>query len=181
MKLIIGLGNPGAKYASTRHNAGFLAIDHYLKDKQPIACPSKFKAEIAELHLEEGGKTLFVKPQTFMNESGQAVLDISQFYKVPPAGLLVIHDDTDLPLGRIKVASDSSDAGHNGVKDIFARLGTQALRRIRIGVETRESRSDLPTDAFVLQNFTAEELTKLNQEILPQVDDEINSFLANGQ
>jgi peptidyl-tRNA hydrolase, PTH1 family len=185
MKIVIGLGNPGAKFNQTRHNAGFLALDHYLKDKQPIACPSKFRAEVCELHYKNSGgrtKVLFVKPQTFMNDSGQAVQEVTQFYKADPAkDLLIIHDDTDLPLGRVKVATDSSAAGHNGIKDIFKRFGTQAIRRIRIGVESRSSRSDLPTDAFVLQNFSDDELKKLISEILPGVDQEINSFLDNGQ
>ena len=177
MKLIVGLGNPGKKYELTRHNAGFLAIDHFLKDKSPIACQSKFQVEICELHFGST-KVYFVKPQTFMNNSGRAILDLVQFYKVDAdKDVLVIHDEADLPLGTIRLADNSSAAGHNGVKSIFETLGTQNIHRIRIGVETRASRNDLPTDAFVLQNFTADELETLNKNMLPEVDRYIRSFV----
>jgi peptidyl-tRNA hydrolase, PTH1 family len=177
MKLIIGLGNPGNKYERTRHNAGFLAIDHYLKDKQPISCQSKFQAQICELHFGET-KVLFIKPQTFMNNSGQAAQEICQFYKVDPnQDVLIIHDEIDLPFGSIRAATDSSPAGHNGVKDVFEKLGTQSIRRIRLGVESRESRHDLPTDVFVLQNFTDDEWEKFVEEVLPQTNDLIDKFI----
>lgn len=189
MKLIIGLGNPGDKYKLTRHNAGFLAVDYYLKDKSPIACQSKFKAEICELHYEKTSdgdtannngrtKVYFVKPKTFMNLSGEAVQEIAQFYKVNPASdILIIHDDVDLPLGTIRVATDSSAGGHNGVQNIFDLLGTKEIRRVRIGVEARESRNDIPTDTFVLHPFTEDELKQLTEEVLPKVSTEIDSFI----
>lgn len=180
MKLIIGLGNPGNNYQTTRHNAGFLAIDHYLKDKAPISCQSKFKAEICELHYEGATKIFFVKPQTFMNLSGEAVQEIAHFYKIDPAtDILIIHDDVDLPLGTIRVATDSSAGGHNGVQDIIDRLGTKTIRRIRIGVEARESRNEMPTDAFVLQPFDKDELKLLTEEVLSKVGTEIDSFIIN--
>jgi PTH1 family peptidyl-tRNA hydrolase len=177
VKLIIGLGNPEKKYESTRHNAGFLAIDYHLKDLRTISCQGKFQAQICELHFGRE-KVFFVKPQTYMNNSGEAVRKISDFYKVSfAADLLVIHDDTDLPLGTIRATSGSSSAGHNGVRDIIEKLGTQEFHRIRIGVETRDNKQLPPTDAFVLQNFTGEELVRLQDEILPRVSAEIDKFI----
>ncbi len=177
MKLIIGLGNPGRQYERTRHNAGFLAVDYYLKDKNPIACQSKFAAEICELHFGET-KVFFIKPQSFMNKSGEVVRDIAQFYKVDLAqDVLIVHDDKDLPLGTIREAGNSSAAGHNGVQNIIDVLGTQEFHRIRIGVESREPGSPIATDDFVLQNFTDEELEILNKEVLSKVDKLIDAFI----
>lgn len=177
VKIIVGLGNPGDRYALTRHNAGFLAIDEFLKNTPSIECQSKFKSQICELHFG-AVKTFFVKPQTFMNDSGQAVREIVQFYKLDPRkDLLILHDDSDLPLGKTRTATDSSSAGHNGVQDIIDELGTQEFRRIRIGVESRQSRNDLPTDEFVLRPFSSEELQKLKTEVLPEVSKQIQEFI----
>lgn len=178
MKLIVGLGNPGSKYARTRHNAGFLAVDFYLKDKDPIACQSKFKAEMCELHFGSE-KVYFIKPQAFMNLSGEVLRDIIQFYKVDlRKDVLVIHDEKDLPLGTLRSTDNSSSAGHNGVQNIIDQLSTQNFHRLRIGVETRESGSPIATDDFVLQNFTDEELAKLEKDILPQAVQNIHDFIA---
>jgi PTH1 family peptidyl-tRNA hydrolase len=179
MKLIVGLGNPGEKYKQTRHNAGFLALDFLLKDDGFMkAQPSReFKSE---MYTWANGdeKVIFLKPQTYMNDSGQALKTICNFYKMDlPKDLLVVHDDTDLPFGEIRTTDSSSSAGHNGVQSIIDNLGTQNFHRIRIGVETRRSRDDLPTDAFVLQNFSDQEIKKLREEILPEVEKKIKSFL----
>lgn len=181
MKLVFGLGNPGKKYERTRHNAGFLAIDHYLKDKDPIACQSKFTAEICELHYKNGGanKILFIKPQAFMNKSGEVIQEIVQFYKVNPAkDILIIHDDKDLPLGTIKTTDNSSAAGHNGVQDIIDQLVTQNFHRIRIGLETREPGSPIATDDFVLQNFSDTEWSKFSLKILPKISAGLDRFIS---
>lgn len=177
MKIIVGLGNPGKQYEQTRHNAGFLAIDYFLQHKETIACQSKFEAQICEYH-EAAQKIFLVKPQTFMNNSGEAVSEIVNFYKIDPKkDLLVIHDEVDLPLGSLKSTNDSSAAGHNGVQDIFDILGTKNIHRVRIGIETRESRNDLPTDAFVLQRFTSTELDRLQSEVFPKVNQLIEEFI----
>jgi peptidyl-tRNA hydrolase, PTH1 family len=177
MKLIIGLGNPGKKYERTRHNAGFLAIDHYLSDKEPIACQSKFAAEICELHFGSN-KVLFIKPQSFMNKSGEVILEIVQFYKVDPSkDILVVHDEKDLPLGTVRETDNSSSAGHNGVQNIIDHLGTQNFHRIRIGVESRQPGSPIATEDFVLQNFSEEEFEQLNEETIPQAKKLIDDFI----
>ncbi len=177
MKLIVGLGNPGEKYKQTRHNAGFLAIDYFLKDIGSINCQSKFHATVCEAHFGPI-KTFFVKPQTFMNESGQAVKEILNFYKArPQTDLLVIHDDSDLPLGTIRMAADSSSAGHNGVQSIIDELGSQEFQRIRIGIDTRKTRDELPTENFVLLPFTVDKLNLLNKEVFPKVSKKIQDFI----
>ena len=179
MKLIAGLGNPGKQYEHTRHNAGFLAIDHFLKTHDAIICASKFNAQICEYH-DNGQKVFLVKPQSFMNLSGEVVRELMAFYKLDHANdLLVLHDEVDLPLGTVREAFASSAAGHNGVQNIMDELGTKDFARVRIGVEARESRDDLPTDAFVLQKFTPDELKSLETMVLPGVNDIIESFVKS--
>ncbi|MBI5530416.1 MAG: aminoacyl-tRNA hydrolase [Candidatus Doudnabacteria bacterium] len=179
MKLIIGLGNPGTKYHNTRHNAGFMAIEYFLKDIQAINCQSSFNAQICELHFGSQ-KVFLVKPQTFMNLSGQAVKAIGDFYKVDyQKDLLVIHDEVDLPFAEIRETSSSSAAGHNGVQNIIDELGTKDFHRIRLGVENRADKKIPPTESFVLQNFSEEELHRLNEEVFPKVKLEIKKFIQN--
>jgi PTH1 family peptidyl-tRNA hydrolase len=179
MKLIVGLGNPGEQYKNTRHNAGFMALDFLLNnDGFMDAKPShEFKSQMYAWQ-GENEKVVFLKPQTYMNDSGQALKVICNFYKLDLAkDLLVIHDDTDLPFGEIKTTNSSSSAGHNGVQSIIDNIGTQNFNRVRIGVESRLSRDDMPTDAFVLQDFSNEELEKFQTDILPKVETEIKKFL----
>ncbi|MDQ3018425.1 MAG: aminoacyl-tRNA hydrolase [bacterium] len=179
MKLIIGLGNPGKQYEHTRHNVGFLAIDFFLHEKAAIACQSKFKAQICEYH-EDGEKVFFVKPQTFMNLSGHAVKAIADFYKLDETkDILVLHDEIDLPFSKIKVTGESSGAGHNGVQNIIDEFGHKKFQRIRIGVESRESRNDIPTDVFVLQPFTHPEKERLTSEVFPKTSQLIDTFIKD--
>jgi PTH1 family peptidyl-tRNA hydrolase len=120
---------------------------------------------------------LIVKPQTFMNDSGTAVAEAVHFWKVDAArDLLIVHDEADVKLGEIREVQDSSSAGHNGVQSIIDQLGTKQFRRIRIGIESRESRSEKPTDAFVLEPFTADELKLLKESVFPKVAGMIRQF-----
>ena len=177
MKIVVGLGNYENQYLRTRHNAGFLAVDFFLKGIHALACQSKFKAQICEMHFGSQ-KIFFVKPLTFMNLSGQAVQEICQFYKVDhEKDLLVMHDDVDIPFGSLRFTQNSSAAGHNGVQSVIDSLGSQAFGRLRIGIESRTDKKLPPTDAFVLQSFSKEEFEKLEKEILPEVKKEIDRFL----
>ena len=181
MKIIVGLGNPGDRYKNTRHNAGFLALDFILSyDGYMTAKPShEFKSE---MHTWQGekDKVIFLKPQTYMNDSGQALKVICNFYKIDlKTDLLVIHDEVDIPFGMVRVTPSSGDAGHNGVKSIIENLGTQDFNRVRIGIENRSSKADMPTEAFVLQDFTPEELEKLKSDIFLKVKEEVEKFIAN--
>lgn len=183
MKLIVGLGNPGKQYENTRHNVGFLAVDFFLQDHPSISCKSKFSAQICEYQTEglDGGmeKVFFVKPQDFMNLSGKVVREIIEFYKLNPhTDILVIHDDKDLAFGTVKQAVDSGSAGHNGVQNLIDELGTKAFGRIRVGIEARETNPPIPTEVFVLQNFTNSELSKLNEEIFPETNILIKEFIG---
>jgi PTH1 family peptidyl-tRNA hydrolase len=133
MKVIVGLGNPGARYAGTRHNVGFAVVD-WLATAPGTSRPlGRFNAEIRE-RLEEETKVLLVKPQSFMNLSGRSVREVLDFYQVPTEELLVICDDFNLPLGKLRIRSKGREGGHNGLRDIINHLGTMAFPRLRIGV-----------------------------------------------
>ena len=149
MKLVVGLGNPGEKYAKNRHNVGFMVIDEILK--QYVAGPQfnkKFDAIVYSLDKNR----LLVKPQTFMNASGRSVNRIVNFYKVKPQGLLVVHDDVDLEFGDIKHQFGRGAAGHKGVESVIEALGSDQFNRVRIGIG--RPTGPLEVDDFVLQNFT---------------------------
>jgi len=130
MRLIIGLGNPGIKYQGTRHNIGFMVVDKITAD---FNFKSIFNAEISKKIFRDQ-KIIIVKPQTFMNLSGDAVMPIMGFYKLSPSDLVVIHDDIDMEFGKIRVSLDQGHGGHNGVRSIIDSLGTSEFYRIRIGV-----------------------------------------------
>jgi len=180
MKLIVGLGNPGEQYKNTRHNAGFLAIDFILNDGDGfmLAKPThEFKSEVHTIDVD-GQKVMFLKPQTYMNDSGQALKVICNFYKMDISkDLLVLHDDSDLPFGTIRATDSSSSAGQNGVQSIIDNLGTQTFHRIRIGVETRINRDEMDTKDFVLQNFNEDELKQLNAAVFPTIKTEVEKFI----
>ena len=131
--LIVGLGNPGEKYANTRHNMGFLTVD-LLAEKTGVKLNKvKFKAAYNIMSFA-GCKCLVMKPQTYMNLSGEAVREAVQFYKIPADRVLVIYDDISLPVGKLRVRPSGSAGGHNGIKNIIAHLGTQEFPRVKIGV-----------------------------------------------
>lgn len=173
MKIIVGLGNIGEKYENTRHNVGFMLIDEFIKEIKKISEKEisleetpKFKAEICKTSYENE-YVLLVKPTTFMNLSGEAVSKILNFYKTPPENLLVIYDDIDLPLGKIRVRDKGSAGTHNGIKSVIQQLGTENFTRIRIGIESRGLSSPKQQDIsdFVLSKFKKEELFEAKKAI----------------
>ena len=134
MKLIVGLGNPGAEYQNTRHNLGFITIDYLADQLGAQFGKSKFFGLLAEAR-HQGEKLLLLKPQTFMNRSGQAVRAIVDFYKIPHEDILILFDDMDLPCGQLRLRQRGSAGGHNGIKDIIAQLGNDnQLSRCKIGI-----------------------------------------------
>ena len=151
MFLIVGLGNPGEKYEKTWHNAGFLAIDVFLgKNSFPeFKLSKKFKAELSEGFLDKD-KIILAKPQTFMNNSGQSVKLLIRNWKIKPDNLLVIHDDIDLPLGKIRVAKGRGSAGHKGVESIIKELKTKDFIRFRVGICPKTGKPK-NVEKFVLQ------------------------------
>lgn len=156
MHVICGLGNPGRKYENTRHNIGFIAIDR-LADKLDVKVNrSRFRSTVGETQID-GEKVLLVKPETYMNDSGLAVKEIMDFYKLDPADLIVIYDDFDIPEGTIRIRPFGSAGTHNGMRSIIRLLGSDRFPRIRIGTgkEDMESRELI---GFVLGGFSKEEV-----------------------
>lgn len=140
MKLIVGLGNPGEKYETTRHNFGFWAVDQLLKDaasvKDTVWSPNdKLKSQIAKLD-----STILAKPQTFMNNSGAAVSLLANFYKIEPQDICIVYDELDLPLGSMKIRFGGAAAGHHGVESIIEKLGTDKFWRMRLGIGISHSK-----------------------------------------
>jgi PTH1 family peptidyl-tRNA hydrolase len=131
--LVVCLGNPGPKYAMTRHNVGFLTAEVLEKTAGAAATRLRFQALTAQCSLG-GERVLLMKPQTYMNLSGDAVAPAAAFYKIPPERVLVVSDDVSLPLGKLRIRRNGSAGGHNGLKSIIARLGTDAFPRVKIGV-----------------------------------------------
>lgn len=175
--LIVGLGNPGKQYQNTRHNAGFMAVDALARsfnaDFEPwrgdLALCAKTEAE---------GKTIYIlKPQTFMNLSGQAVSAFANFYKIPYTAVLVVFDDMSLPLGSIRVRRDGSAGGQNGMKNIIELAGTQNIARLRIGIGPRPAYFD--GKDFVLSKFTAQE-QDLVAAALQKAKEAVSCILSKG-
>jgi PTH1 family peptidyl-tRNA hydrolase len=160
MKLIVGLGNPGEKYQKSRHNTGFIVLNRLVEERGlEWENSARFGSEIAEYN-----DVILVKPQTFMNNSGDAVSRLINFYKISPDDLIVVHDDVDLPLGSIKKQKGKNSAGHHGVEDIIKKLGTKDFWRVRVGIGKPEDKN-IPVDEWVLQDFGENELgviTKLD-------------------
>lgn len=133
MKIIVGLGNPGNEYAKTRHNVGFMLVDALAEHLNINLWKDKFNAQIAEGRIGTE-KILLVKPQTYMNNSGEAVGPLMRWYKVTPEDIIVAHDDMDIPAGTIRIRKKGSSGGHNGIKSLIAHLGSENFPRVRLGV-----------------------------------------------
>ncbi|CZQ93172.1 peptidyl-trna hydrolase signature 2 [Trichococcus palustris] len=133
MKMIVGLGNPGPKYADTKHNVGFITVDEWAAQNKQNYNKNKFEALYLETTVN-GEKVLFVKPLTFMNESGRAVRPLMDYFNVGIEDLVVVYDDMDMPVGKIRLRQKGSAGGHNGIKSLIQHLGTQDFNRIRVGI-----------------------------------------------
>lgn len=176
MTLLVGLGNPGARYERTRHNVGFAVVDRVVGR---IGCPvdrKLFGAHVGEAALA-GRKVMFVKPQQFMNVSGQAVVSIAGFYKVPVADIVVAHDELDLPFGTVKVKLGGGHAGHNGIRDVQRALGNNFVR-VRVGVG-RPPNPGWDVADYVLANWTADEAARLDP-ILDRAADAMEAVARDG-
>ena len=162
MKLIAGLGNIGPKYTFTRHNAGFMLVDNIalnagltLKENSGLKCfMTKFSSN--------GEDYLLIKPTTFMNLSGEAIRAVTDYYKIEAGDILILYDDLSLELGKIRFRANGSDGGHNGIKSVIQHMGTRDIARLKIGIGPQPS---IPSEVFVLQNFSKEELEKLKETL----------------
>jgi PTH1 family peptidyl-tRNA hydrolase len=175
MRLAVGLGNPGSRYARNRHNVGFMAIDAIARRHGFPTFRDRFKGELSE-GLIGGEKRLLLKPQTFMNASGEAVLAAASFYKIPPGEIVVIHDEIDLRPGKLRVKRGGGSAGHNGLRSIDALLGADYWR-VRIGVGHPGVKELV--QPYVLQNFPAEEINDWVAPLIDAIAETIALLLAN--
>lgn len=170
MKLIVGLGNPGRKYKNTRHNMGFLAVDHYLKGKN-ITFKEKFNGLYCILE-KQNEKIIFLKPQSYMNLSGFVVKQFVQFYKIKLDDILIIYDDISYEFGKLKLKPKGSSGGHNGLENILNCLGTQEIKRLKIGISKNNK---------ILKDYVLSKLTKIENEkldnILKKSDNIIEDFV----
>lgn len=159
--LIVGLGNPGPKYEFTRHNAGFLCMDLLAQQLGVKIDRIKFKSVVADVAIE-GRRCILMKPQTFMNNSGEAVRDAANFYKIPPEHIIILFDDISLPPGKLRIRRKGSDGGHNGIKSILYLLGSDQFPRIKLGVGAKP-RPDYDLADWVLSTFQKDELSRMKE------------------
>ena len=177
MIIIAGLGNPGDKYAGTRHNTGFSVI-YDLSDRFNIAMNKAEHKSITGLGVIEGEKVLLAMPQTYMNLSGDAVLRLTDYYDVDPeTELIVIYDDVSLPVGRLRIRKKGSAGGHNGIKDIIAKLNTDTFVRVKVGVGEKPEHMDLAD--HVLSRFPKDELPAVRESV-ERAADAVCAILRNG-
>ncbi len=175
MKLIVGLGNPGKKYELTKHNMGFLAIDSLSNELNIDLKKIKFKSYYAETIIS-GEKVILVKPQTFMNLSGDCVREWVNFYKISSNDILVIYDDIDIEFAKIRLRKKGSAGTHNGMRDIIYKLGFDDFARLRLGIGRDRS---IPLKNEVLSNFTSDEI-KILKDFFKKTNDTIFSFIRDG-
>lgn len=173
MKLIVGLGNPGQEYSKTRHNAGFIAIDNIAKKNKIQINKSKFGGLYTELNIN-GEKIILLKPQKYINLSGEVIRDFVNFYKLEINDILIIHDDLDLTCGQYKLKYKGSSGGHNGLKDIEKNLNTQEYKRIKIGISNNK---EMETKDYVLGQISKEEST-IFLSVIDRIADIFSDYLT---
>ena len=161
--LIVGLGNPGEKYEYTRHNAGFLTLDRLCVEENFKINKIKHKALLGDVKIG-GHRCIVMKPQTFMNNSGEAVREAAGFYKIPPQNIIVVFDDISLPCGKIRIRRKGSDGGHNGIKSIIYHLKSNEFPRVKVGVGAKPH-PDYDLADWVLSTFKKDELEELKKSV----------------
>jgi peptidyl-tRNA hydrolase, PTH1 family len=177
ISLIVGLGNPGAEYARTRHNAGFLVVEELAaRAKASWSLEKKFHARVAKTE-RDGRRALLAQPQTFMNLSGEAVSALLNFYRVPLAQLLVIVDDADLPFGEIRLRPKGSSGGHHGLESIEQHVGTPTFARLKVGIGRQDGRREIT--GHVLGKFGGEEQSLL-EKVLQRAADQAECWVDRG-
>ncbi len=175
MKIIVGLGNPTKEYENTRHNVGFMVIDELMNKWSTPSMKQQFKGEVVKVK-RNGEDIILLKPLTYMNLSGESLIQVMNFYKVPVEDVLVIYDDLDIPTGKLRLRQSGSAGGHNGIKSIIQHVQTQNFQRLRVGID-RDSR--IPVVNYVLGKFTKEEKPLIDEGIL-QATQAIDVFIDKG-
>ena len=175
--LLIGLGNPGRRYHGNRHNVGFMVADLLASAAAGLSLRpnSRFQGELGKGTLD-GNQVLVLKPQTFMNLSGRSAAAVSRFYEVPPERMVVVHDDVDLELGRLRVKAGGGDGGHKGIRSLSQELGSPAFARVRIGIG-RPAVGEV--EDFVLQDFRADERAAVDEEVR-RATDAVRTVIGDG-
>jgi len=177
MKLIVGLGNPGKAYASSRHNIGFRCINHLAKKYAIPLSRRQCRAQVGSGEIE-GTEVMLAKPRTFMNRSGESVSLLAKRFNVDPSDILVIHDDLDLPLGKIRFRPEGSAGGHKGIGSVIASLGSQSFTRIKVGI-SRPHESGLDIVDYVLGDFHPGE-NPIVEQTIARVAEAIQYLLIEG-
>ncbi len=167
MKLIVGLGNPGREYELTRHNIGFMAIDELAKRWNISLNEQKFKG-VFGAGFVNGEKVILLKPLTYMNLSGESIRQLMDYYKIDVEDFVVLYDDLDIPVGKLRLRMKGSAGGHNGVKSTISHLGTQEFQRIRMGID--RPKNGMKVVDYVLGRFTSEEIPDVNHSIEKAAD-----------
>jgi PTH1 family peptidyl-tRNA hydrolase len=163
MYVVVGLGNPGKKYENTKHNVGFVAMDILALDHSTKINKRRHRAKVGECTIG-GEKVLLVKPQTFMNRSGESVISLVNYFKINPSNLIVIYDDVDIPLGHVRIRKSGSAGTHNGMRSIIKCLSSEGFPRVRIGVGA--DRGEIPLVDYVLAGFTKEQVPTIEASIV---------------
>lgn len=179
MKLIVGLGNFEDKYLFTRHNVGFMAVDFFVEqNNQSFKIDKKLKSAVSKFRFGSED-VVVIKPLTYMNLSGEALSAVMNFYKIDAKDVFVIYDDLSIDLGLVRFRASGSDGGHNGIKSIIKHLGTKAFDRLKIGIGPQPN---IPSEAYVLQNFTKDELETLKPILKqPMIADYLMEGLEKAQ
>ncbi|MGM0470879.1 MAG: aminoacyl-tRNA hydrolase [Bacillota bacterium] len=176
MKLIVGLGNPEPKYSGTRHNIGFAVVNN-LANQHQIKITKKEKQALVGSYHQQGEKVILAKPQTYMNSSGQAVVKLADWYNISPSDIIIIYDDLDLEVGRLKLKAQGSHGGHNGIKSVINQLGTQQVPRLRVGIGRPPEY--LSVSDYVLGQFSSQEEVEI-EEVINQATSALEVWLTTG-
>lgn len=176
MKIIAGLGNPGKKYEGTKHNTGFMAVDYYLKNNGLALEREKFEGKYTKQKIS-GEDTILLEPQTYMNDSGRSVAQFARFFKIEPQDILIVHDDMDMPLGKIRIRANGKSGGHNGIKSIIRDLGSSNFNRLKIGIRHPDNVTEASVISWVLSPFNKEQ-SKLMDTAFETGSKVINDFIA---
>lgn len=176
MKIIAGLGNPGKKYEGTKHNTGFMAVDYYLKNNGLALEREKFEGKYTKQKIS-GKDTILLEPQTYMNDSGRSVAQFARFFKIEPQDILIVHDDMDMPLGKIRIRANGKSGGHNGIKSIIRDLGSSNFNRLKIGIRHPDNVTEASVISWVLSPFNKEQ-SKLMDTAFETSSKVINDFIA---
>lgn len=174
MKLIVGLGNPGQEYNNTRHNIGFMCLDHFAKNQSSPQFKEKFNGLYSKFNINSE-PIILLKPLSYMNLSGTVVKKFADYFKIEPQDILIIHDDLDMPVGKVKLKKGGSSGGHNGIKNIISELNTENFNHLKLGI-SKNNNYDIKD--YVLGQFTSQD-KQIIDDLMPTIDQIIHDIITN--